>query len=762
VLPALRSGALPGSSDWRQVLLRPGAHPCRELRRALGGDALANLGPGERIVIAIDQLEELFTMCADDAERAEFLGRLVAAAGDHERRALVLCTLRADFYGRISAHAEFAELLSRSHVLVGPVGPDELREVIQRPAAQAGLDVERELVEELVAEVANEPGALPLLSTTLLELWQARDGNLLRLEHYRATGGVRGGVARLAEAAFTRLSDPDQRVARGLLLRLADLRDGEPGRRPVPLLEFERSDAAVRVLRALTDARLVTVGAGTVELSHEALLREWPRYRGWLEEDSVGRRLHAHLRVAAGEWDLRGRDPGELYRGTRLAAALEFRAQHPDEVDSLEREFLDAGVIEADREARRQRSQNRRLRMLLLGAGVLLVLAVAAGVIAVIRQHQASVDARLAVSEAHSALGRQLGAQALDEPRVDVAALLAREAVALDRSPQTEGDLLSTLLRSPAVVATFALPTSSQPQVAVSPDGATLAVSDSVGARVQFYGVRTRTRRMPVLGDFLGDQPPVYSADGTLIAYSDGPELVVRDSRTLALLDRLPVPPPFSLTLTADVPSGSILIAPDQRTLYYAYWLLNRTGQASDAYLARWSLPGGRALTTVRISSEPLLALRLIDGGAELTVVTAHSVSTYDARTLRTIRSAAISPVPLLPSSAAISPDGRTVVIGSQNGSVWFVDAASGAATRGLGGHTAAVAAATYSPDGSSAITVGNDGRVIVWIPRRETERAVLSGPSGDVRNATISPDGSTLYTSGVGGVLLAWDLTGR
>ncbi|HLJ04162.1 MAG TPA: WD40 repeat domain-containing protein, partial [Solirubrobacteraceae bacterium] len=354
------------------------------------------------------------------------------------------------------------------------------------------------------------------------------------------------------------------------------------------------------------------------------------------------------------------------------------------------------------------------------------------------------------------------GAQALDEPRVDVAALLAREAVALDRSPQTEGDLLSTLLRSPAVVATFALPTSSQPQVAVSPDGATLAVSDSVGARVQFYGVRTRTRRMPVLGDFLGDQPPVYSADGTLIAYSDGPELVVRDSRTLALLDRLPVPPPFSLTLTADVPSGSILIAPDQRTLYYAYWLLNRTGQASDAYLARWSLPGGRALTTVRISSEPLLALRLIDGGAELTVVTAHSVSTYDARTLRTIRSAAISPVPLLPSSAAISPDGRTGVIGSQNGSVWFVDAASGAATRSLGGHTAAVAAATYSPDGSSAITVGNDGRVIVWIPRRETERAVLSGPSGDVRNATISPDGSTLYTSGVGGVLLAWDLTGR
>ena len=618
VLPALRAGSLPGSANWRQVLLRPGEHPCAELQRTLSGDVgqlVGRLGEGGRLLVAIDQLEELFTVCDDEAERREFLEQLVAAAGDHERRVLVLCALRADFYGRVSAYPAFAELLSRSHALVGPIGRRELRDVIERPAARAGIEVQRELVDLLVAEVADEPGGLPLLSTTLLELWQARDGRMLRVEHYRATGGVRGGVARIAEAAYTRLSTHERRVARNLLLRLADLGEETPERRLVPLVEIERIDGCAEVLLALTDARLLTVGAGTVELSHEALLREWPRYRSWLEEDRVGRRLHAHLRTQAGEWDARGRDGGDLYRGARLAAALDFCAQHGDEMDRLEREFIDASRAQADRETHRQRSQNRRLRLLLLGAAVLLVLAVLAGSVALIRQHQARVDARLAVAEGNAALGRQLGAEALNEPRLDVAALLAREAVALDRSPQTEGTLFSTLLRSPAAVATFSMPTSSAPQVSVSPDGGTLAVTDSVAGQVRFYDVRTRARRGRALNDFLGDQPAAYSSDGSLLVYSAGPDLVVRDARTLAVRKRLALGPPFSEDLTADIPSGSIMVSPDRRTVYYAYWLVNRAGQAADAYLSRWSLRDGRPLPTMRLGSGPLLELRLTQPG---------------------------------------------------------------------------------------------------------------------------------------------------
>ena len=335
----------------------------------------------------------------------------MAAACDPERRALVVVALRADFYGRLAAYPRFAELLSGSHALVGAMDREELRQAIEQPAAHAGLEVERPLVDALVSDVAGEPGGLPLLSTTLLELWRARDGRTLRYESYRTSGGVRGAVARLAEAAYTRLDEGERRVARGVMLRLASGEEGALVRRRVPLAELERIDRAERVLGALTDARLLTVSDGEVELSHEALLREWPRYRGWLEEDRVGRRLHAHLTASAGEWDAAGRDPGELYRGARLTGALDWAAQHDDELNALEREFIQSSRLEAERAARRQRSQNRRLRSLLLGVGVLLVFAVVAGIVALVKQQSASHQARRATTAARVTLARQLGAR---------------------------------------------------------------------------------------------------------------------------------------------------------------------------------------------------------------------------------------------------------------------------------------------------------------------------------------------------------------
>ncbi|MGH2884115.1 MAG: hypothetical protein ACRDPA_15715, partial [Solirubrobacteraceae bacterium] len=740
-------------------------HPCAELERALGGDigpSVARVDHGARLVVAVDQLEELFTACESEPERSEFLKRLVSAASDHERRLVLLCTLRADFYGRISAYPEFADLLSRSHALVGLLDRDELKEAIERPAARAGLEVERPLVETLVGEVAEEPGGLPLLSTTLLELWRARSGRVLRLQDYRATGGVRGAVARIAEVAYMRLSESERRVARSLLLRLAEVGDGAPERRSVPLEEIDRIDGAEPVLEALTDARLVTVGSGAVELSHEALLREWPRYRVWLDEDQVGRRLHAHLRVAAGEWNARGRDPADLYRGARLAGALEFCAQHRDEMDRLERAFVAASRSEADREVRRQRTQNRRLRALLIGAAVLLVLTVVAGVVAVILQQRANSDARLAVAEEHAALGRQLGEEAVNEPKLDVAALLAREAVALETSPQTEGTLLSTLLRSPAVTATFSMPTNSAPNVSVAPDGRTLAVADGVADQVRFFDTRTRAPVSRLLTDFFGDQPPTYSADGSVLVYSAVAYLAVRDAHTLALRKRLLIGPPFSKQQVADVPDASVMFGPGQQTVYYAYWLLNQAGQPTDAYLARWSMPSGLPLPTVKLGSGPLLAVSLIDGGAEVMVVTGRDVDTYDAQTLHMERSVAIAPAPVSPSAAAVAPDGVTIAIGSQNGSVSFVNAATGVARPGAGGHTAAVASVVYARDGGRVMTAGDDGRVIVWDPATGTEAAVLPGPPGHVEDAKVSPDGSTLYTSAIGGAVLAWDLTGE
>ena len=777
VLPALSTGVLPASAGWRQVLVRPGEHPCAELQQALGddrvGQVLGKLSPGQRIVLAIDQLEELFTMCETEQERAAFLDQMVAAARDPQRRVLVVVSLRADFYGRLASYPRFAELLSASHVLVGPMDREQLARAIEQPAARAGLAVERTLVDALVSDVAGEPGALPLLSTTLLELWRARDGRSLRYDSYRTSGGVRGAVARLAEAAYTQLDETQRRIARSVMLRLVSGEEGALVRRRVPLDELQRINGAEPVLAALTDARLLTVSDGEIELSHEALLREWPRYRAWLEEDRVGRRVHAHLTTSACEWDAGGRDAGELYRSARLAGALDWSARHDDLLNALEREFIQTSRVQAEAAERRQRAQNRRLRSLLLGVGVLLIIAVIAGIVALVQRQSARNDAHAATASARVALARQLGAEAVNEPRLDLAMLLAREAVNLERSPQTEGTLLATLQRNPAVIGTFALPFNSAPQLAPSPDDRTLAVSrfnaygEVTGASVgdvRFYDPPTHALQRASLTDFGGAQPPVYSSDGSLLVYptpSQPPSIAVRDAHTMELVRDLTFDPFEMSRQTPDIGQATILIAPDRRTVYCEHQIYNLVGDPGATYLDRWSLPSGRWLSTNRIDSGAVLAVRLSDAGTRLLVVDAHNVSVFDASSVRRLSSVSITPTSAAPSAAAISPDGRTITVGSQTGQVSFVDPSTGQARPGIGAHSTPVTTLTYSPDGRAVVSTGNDNKVIVWDPQTAKADAVLTAPAEQVQSVAFSPDGTTLYTSSPGGVLLEWDLIG-
>ena len=457
LLPALANGVLPGSQRWRQVLIRPGEHPLAELGRALArlapdesegdGDdplaaALGSLAPDERLVLAVDQFEEVFTACRDEAERAAFAAALVAAADDPDQRVVVVLAIRADFYGRCAEHRALAAQISANQVLVGPMSREELGRAIELPAKRAGLRVEPQLVSALIDDVADQPGGLPLLSTALLELWEERSGRTLREASYAASGGVSGAVARLAERAYRRLTEPQRERARAILLRLSDAEETAPVRRRVPLaeLETERDEDAAAALAVLTESRLVTVDEGTVEVAHEALLSEWPRLRAWLDDDAEGRRLHQHLIHAAAEWQGAGRDPAELYRGARLASALEWAAEHEREPNELERAFLDESRAASEREAERQRRTNRRLRALLAGVGVLLAAAVVAGVIALSERQGAR-------SAATAADARRLAAQALTEDRRDRALQLAGAGVALDDSLATRSSLLSALVR---------------------------------------------------------------------------------------------------------------------------------------------------------------------------------------------------------------------------------------------------------------------------------------------------------------------------
>src|SRR5262249_46949697 len=327
----LRAGLLP-ALDGRRIVFRPGSHPSSELERALGADLphlLAGLSPGERVVIAVDQFEETFAQSVDDGDRRAFVDALVDAAWDPDRRAVILLALRADCFGQLAPHVELADLVSGSHVLLGPMTTGELRRAIEEPALHTGLSIEPELVDSLVDDLAREPGALPLLSTTLIDLWRKRRDDALTVEAYERLGGVRGAVGRHAEAAYGSLDAAEQQVASRILLRLVAVGDGEAlTRRRVTRTELDadHDELVTKVLDALVEKRLLVADESTVELVHEALLSDWPPFAGWLGEDVQGRALPRHLTHAAAEWDGSNRDSAELYRGARPAAALDWSA----------------------------------------------------------------------------------------------------------------------------------------------------------------------------------------------------------------------------------------------------------------------------------------------------------------------------------------------------------------------------------------------------------------------------------------------------
>ena len=274
----------------------------------------------------------MFTATRDEAERSAFLDLVTAPRPGLK----VVVTMRADHYGRCAPYPALARLIGSSQVLVGPLTSVELEAVIEAPAERVGLRVEPGLTHELVSDAGTEPGVLPLLSTALLELWQARDGGWLTLDAYRAGGGLKGAVARLAESAFAELDPAQTRIARAIFLRLAGPGEGEGVvRQRVALaeLDVDRDPAIARVLEILTAARLLTTGDGYVEVAHEALLREWPRLQAWLEEDATGRRLRLHLMGAVRDWEQRGREPADpVPRGTPVdRARLGDRAPGRDE-----------------------------------------------------------------------------------------------------------------------------------------------------------------------------------------------------------------------------------------------------------------------------------------------------------------------------------------------------------------------------------------------------------------------------------------------
>jgi WD40 repeat protein len=777
LVPALKAGVLPNSDKWIVVQMRPGEHPLRELDRALwstlperirglleGEDRPLRatrevLGADERLVLVIDQFEEVFTLCTDEDERAAFLAAIVEAAVDPRAKEIVVLALRADFYGRCAASPSLAELLGANHVLVGPMTAEEYRRAIEQPALHAGVRIEPALVDELVSEVLGEPGALPLLSTALLELWERRDGRTIRAGEHAATGGVRGAVARLAEETYAGLNEEQKPIVRSVLLRLAGPGAGESVvRRRVPLAEFdaERNPDVARVLEVLADRRLLTVSEGAVEVAHEALLREWPRFQEWLEEDREGRRLHAHLTATAHEWGERGQDPADLYRGARLSAALDWTTQHTLDLNELEREFVNASRVENERDLVEQRRRNRRLRLLLAGTAALLLLAIVAGGVALGQRASAKKQARVA-------LAHELGAEAVSEPRIDRAMLLAREAVDLDSSRQTAGTLLATLLRSPSALGTISSAITDRPQqIALSPDGKTLSVVENTGL-VRIYDTGTgqeRGKPLPNAPTF----PATFTKDGKLVllfrapSETAAPAIEVLHAHTLKHLRFLPLDKRWLSTFTSG--AEPLLASPDSRYAYLAYSEVDPDTQSDGAaYVDRWDVRTGKLLETRAVGSKGMFD-GYVTANGNVVLLTDTEVVTLDGKTLRRVRSKPVRPpYPSSMARASLAPDGQTIATAGLTDEVRFIDVRTGRTTKGVGGTGISVQNMAFSPKGDTFVATYDNGVVTVWNPKTGTVADTFKGHEDRVLGVAFSADGKTLFTCSLDGAILEWDL---
>ncbi|QUH03946.1 helix-turn-helix domain-containing protein [Saccharopolyspora erythraea] len=547
--------------------------------------ALADEPAGAELVLVVDQFEEVFTLCRDTEQRTRFLTQLASATAAGHSRLRVVLGIRSDFFDRCLDRPELVPAL-RAPALLGAMSTEELRRAITQPAVGQGCTVEGALLAEITAQAAGHVGMLPLVSHALRETWQRRRGNTLTLVGYEATGGIRHALTQTAEALYTGFTEPQQRRARGLLVRLVAPGEGtEDTKRRITRAELDPDADTHAVLDALARARLVTVDDDGIEITHEALIRSWSRLRQWIDADREGVRLHRELTAATTTWEHLAHDPGALYRGAQLTITRDWVTRAEPTLARRERDFLDASTAAEQREHRARLLRTRVLQGVCVGLALLLVVA--------------SVTAVSVYNGGQQTLSRQLAQQARVAQATDPAAAIrlsvqAHGTTTLDGTATAEGRsaLLST---AGHLVHHGTLPSSKSVtgmnKLAFSPDGRLLASADE---QVHVWDVATRRLRTRLTAPAANstDRPAPYGAaafsdDGTRVAASTTLDTGRIDVWRLDAPDQ----PVISLPSTAE--GNDLEFSPDGRLL----------AAAGGTRIELWDLDSGRLIEALPVEN---------------------------------------------------------------------------------------------------------------------------------------------------------------
>ncbi|HEY8472323.1 MAG TPA: AAA family ATPase [Natronosporangium sp.] len=723
LVATLRAGEVRwnGSLTGPVLLFTPGADPLRRLREQLGQLAVDQSPADARLVVLVDQFEQLFTADIEESVRDRFITELRRLARGEGRPApaLVVLALRADFYGHALAYPALATASQAGQVVVGPMTRDQLRSVIVEPARRAGVEVEEGLVEVMLRDIAppggaraHMAGALPLLSHALLVTWQHSRGARLTLAGYQDSGGLRGAVAKTAERVYAELAAADQELARQLFLRLVRVSpDGVDTARRVSHTALttgadDTESAALRsVCERFVNSRLLTVDETSIQLAHETLLHAWPRLRSWVDTDRAGLVTGVRLAEAAEAWEWEHRDPAALYGGSRLAAARDWAAANRGKVPPLVDQFITASV-------RRERRRTRRLYQTIATLAALLGLALTTGAIALEQRSRAVSQQRLIANERDQALSRLVAghAERLRDRDVSMAAQLSLAAYRIWPTEAARAALIDTsatpmatrLLGSAGVMQSLATTRDHRTLAAGSTDGTVLLWDISDPADPVRLGP-------PLTGPTDAVSSVAISPDGRTLAAGSADYLVhlwdITDPRQPVARPPLAGPADFVQAVTFS-PSGRLLAA-----------------GSSDATVRLWRVSGDAA-------PEPLDPLT----GPNRPVV-----------------------------SVAFSPDERTLVAGTRGSRLFLWDVSDPRRpvrfAEPLAGSTGWLLTTAFSPDGDT-LAAGSADLVWLWDWRAARVIGVLPHP-GPVTSLRWGGDERMLITTGADGTARIWHLPG-
>lgn len=812
LLPQIRQDAIPGSKSWFVVEMTPGSHPLEELEAALlrvavnpPASLLSQLREDERglvraakrvlpaseteLMIVIDQFEEVFTQVENEAERVQFLNILAAAARDPRSQLRIITTLRADFYDRPLLYSGFGELVRESTEVVLPMSRQELEQAIVEPAERAGLGLESGLVTAIMLDVGDQPGTLPLLQFALTELYERREGRWLTTQAYSDIGGVSGALARRADELYGQLDANGQKTARQMFLRLVTLNEGaEDTRRRVridELLSLQGDDQMMQKVidlfgkyRLLTFDRDPATRTPTVEVAHEALIRQWQQLRAWLQKDREGMRIQRRLTAAAEDWLNTSKDPSYLASGSRLDQFETWSKETELALTGTEASYLDASLSErkkqqAAEDARKARevAMGRRLRNV-LGALVAVFAIATIGALglwqlardqeqiaeenaakATIAQGDALMQAdnaatAAAVAQVSEASARSVafasGAQlALTNYNTDLAILLALEANQNGQSTIQTQRTLAEAAFAPGTQRVFTGHDGRVMAAAFSPDGQR-AASGARDNTVIIWDVATGEVLQRLVGheDWVWDV--AFSPDGnSVLSASQDTTLILWDVDTGEPLHTLEGHTGVVRSLAFSADGQTALSGSEDSSLIL--WDL-ATGEAirelkgaAPIYDVAYSKSG---FTAISAGQGPVITLWNVQSGEPLTQVGVDGEGhTSDIMSLSYL------------------PDETGALTGSDDGSLILWSFESGQPLRHFRGHNARVTSLAISLDGALATSVSEDNAVLVWDIGTAAVVNRFTGHTSPIYGVAFAPDGTHVLSASFDGTLRLWDL---